>query len=106
MYPSFLMAFSYVVYLPMLWRLVIVDIYSSVVWLAFHYLADFARPVPLMMGILFPSMELYLFQIIVKNSWHAHKLLKSEKKARQLSDDLGQTLKGVFQVTYDASCEV
>merc|ERR1719506_1479239 len=100
-----LMSTSCWLYLPMSWRLVFVSIQSCIIWISFHWMVGFCKPVPIILGFILPGMEILHGRTVEKKSWNLFYLAEQETKARVLSEELMTCLRGVLNMTFDASCE-
>jgi len=61
--------------------------------------------IPKLITVILPALELLLYLLYRKQTWHWFCLAEKEKQARVLSDALRDTLRGVLDMTFDASCD-
>jgi len=84
---------------------VFVSISSCLSWLAFHWIMNFLRPIPILLSMGIPAFEFIVSARLRKIRWNAFCLSEKEKSARLHSEALMKTLRGVLNSTFDASCE-
>lgn len=89
---------AHLVYLPLPLRLIAVNLSACLTWLLFHWIVDFIKPVPILLCVLLPAIEVYGFRILLGNRWHSFSVLVRERM-------LKERFKCVLKTTYDASCE-
>ena len=92
-------------YLPLKCHAIIVCMQSAAIWLLFHWIVGFLPPIVYAFAIIFPAFEVYCFFCFREKSWHMFCLVEREKNARLISESLREALRGVLDVTFDASCE-
>lgn len=109
---GFCMKFIYLIlhsahstYLPLKFHAVVVCMQTAAIWLLFHWMVGFLPPIVYALAFTFPAAEAYFYICTREKSWHTFCLVEREKNARLISESLREALRGVLDVTFDASCE-
>jgi len=66
---------------------------------------EYLKPVPIILGLCFPIVEVIMTRNAQKNRWQVFALAEQEKRARLQGEALMKTLRRVLNTTFDASCE-
>jgi hypothetical protein len=100
---SFIMRFFLIYFctaythMPLQVHLVFVTAQMTLTWMFFHWMMDLARPIPIMIGMVWPIYQLFVILPAQKSRWLIFSSAEQEKRARLHSEGLMETLRGVRQ---------